>query len=83
MKINEVKQSDIVCRYKNEYEKLNISMDIIIVNWGKLEILLDNRDYKENVIEFSLCYKTLIKNDFMMVLVEDFECDHISNSDDI
>ena len=63
--------------------KLNIRMDIIILNWGKLEILLDSRDYKENAIEFSLCYKTLIKNDFMMVLVEDFECDHISNSDDI
>ena len=63
--------------------KLNIRMDIIIANWGKLEILPDSRDYKENAIEFSLCYKTLIKNDFMMVLVEDFECDHISNSDDI
>ena len=35
------------------------------------------------LIEFSLCYKTLIKNDFMMVLVEDFDCDYISNSNDI
>lgn len=58
-------------------------MDIFIANRGKLEILLDNRDYKENAIEFSLCYKTLIKNDFMMVLVEDFDCDYISNSNDI
>ena len=62
---------------------LNIRMDIIIEHSGKLEILPDSRDYKENAIEFSLCYKTLIKNDFMMILVEDFECDYISNSNDI
>ena len=64
MKINEVKQSDIVWRYKNEYEKLNISMDIIIVNWGKLEILLDSRDYKENAIEFMFVLQDIDKKWF-------------------
>ena len=33
--------------------------------------------------EVSVDLQELIKNDFMMVLVEDFECDYISNSDDI
>ena len=64
MKINEVKTSDIVWRYKNEYEKLNIHMDIIIVNWGKLEILLDSRDYKENAIEFMFVLQDIDKKWF-------------------
>lgn len=64
MKINEVKTSDIVWRYKNEYEKLNIRMDIIIVNWGKLEILLDSRDYKENAIEFMFVLQDIDKKWF-------------------
>ena len=64
MKINEVKTSDIVWRYKNEYEKLNIHMDIIIANWGKLEILLDSRDYKENAIEFMFVLQDIDKKWF-------------------
>ena len=64
MKINEVKTSDIVWRYKNEYEKLNIHMYIIIANWGKLEILLDSRDYKENAIEFMFVLQDIDKKWF-------------------
>ena len=64
MKINEVKPSDIVWRYKNEYEKLNIHMYIIILNWGKLEILLDSRDYKENAIEFMFVLQDIDKKWF-------------------
>ena len=64
MKINEVKTSDIVWRYKNEYEKLNIHMYIIILNWGKLEILLDSRDYKENAIEFMFALQDIDKKWF-------------------
>ena len=64
MKINEVKPSDIVGRYKNEYEKLNIHMYIIILNWGKLEILLDSRDYKENAIEFMFVLQDIDKKWF-------------------
>ena len=64
MKINEVKTSDIVWRYKNEYEKLNIHMYIIILNWGKLEILLDSRDYKENAIEFMFVLQDIDKKWF-------------------
>lgn len=64
MKINEVKPSDIVWRYKNEYEKLNIHMYIIILNWGKLEILLDSRDYKENAVEFMFVLQDIDKKWF-------------------
>ena len=64
MKINEVKPSDIVGRHKNEYEKLNIHMYIIILNWGKLEILLDSRDYKENAIEFMFVLQDIDKKWF-------------------
>ena len=64
MKINEVKTSDIVWRYKNESEKLNIHMYIIILNWGKLEILLDSRDYKENAIEFMFVLQDIDKKWF-------------------
>ena len=64
MKINEVKPSDIVWRYKNEYEKLNIHMYIIILNWGKLEILTDSRDYKENAIEFMFVLQDIDKKWF-------------------
>ena len=44
--------------------KLNIRMDIIIANWGKLEILLDNRDYKENAIEFMFVLQDIDKKWF-------------------
>ena len=64
MKINEVKPSDIVWRYKNEYEKLNIHMYIIILNWGKLEILTDSREYKENAIEFMFVLQDIDKKWF-------------------
>ena len=44
--------------------KLNIRMDIIILNWGKLEILLDSRDYKENAIEFMFVLQDIDKKWF-------------------
>ena len=44
--------------------KLNIRMDIIIANWGKLEILLDSRDYKENAIEFMFVLQDIDKKWF-------------------
>lgn len=53
LKINEVKPSDIVWIYKNDYQKLNIYMGIVITSRGKLEIPRDSGDYKENAIEFT------------------------------
>ena len=39
-------------------------MGIIIANWGKLEILLDSRDYKENAIEFMFVLQDIDKKWF-------------------
>ena len=64
LKINEVKSSDIIWRYKNEYEKLNIRMDIIIVNRGKLEFPPNSGDYKENAIEFTFVLQDIDKKWF-------------------
>ena len=41
--------------------KWNIMMGIIIANWGKLEILLDSRGYKENAIEFMFVLQDIDK----------------------
>lgn len=39
-------------------------MDIFIANRGKLEILLDSRDYKENAIEFMFVLQDIDKKWF-------------------